>query len=140
MEKTKKGGAVAESVEWDGSAFRVPADMMASWRKAFPAISVEAAVMSAAAWVADNPGGRGKKRQWSRFLLNWLRRTRPGEAPVSEVDPGDPLPPPVQDPEPAGWREAYEDLYDHAPERGWHEHNDDVQDECRGWLRKRRVA
>ncbi len=97
LPKKSKGGACAPTVEWDGAGFRVPPPVLAQWRAAFPALDVPGAIQAAAAWVADNPSRAGKKR-WARFLLNWLKRTRPGESPPLSDD-ADPLPPVVTGPD-----------------------------------------
>lgn len=124
------------TVEWDGVAFRVPPAVLTEWRGSFPALDVPATIRLAAAWVTDNPGRAGKK-QWARFLLNWLRRTRPGESPPPGDD-SDPLPPvaPSPDDGPQGWQAAYEAMYDHAPMAPWARQIADVQLECRQWLKK----
>jgi hypothetical protein len=136
LPKKSKGGAGAPTVEWDGAGFRVPPPVLAEWRAAFPAIDVPGAIRVAAAWVTDNPSRAGKK-QWARFLLNWLKRTRPGESPPPSDD-ADPLPPVVTGPDdgPAGWQVAYESMYDHAPVLPWSRQIADVQLECRQWLKK----
>ena len=136
--KKGKGGAMALAVEWDGAAFRVPPALLAEWRGAFPAVDVPGAIRAAAAWVTDNPSRAGKK-QWARFLLNWLKRTRPGESPPPSDD-ADPLPPPLPTGGPAGWERAYEALYDHEPTRAWAQQIDAVQEECLEWLKTRRAA
>jgi hypothetical protein len=129
---------MALAVEWDGAAFRVPPALLAEWRGAFPAVDVPGAIRAAAAWVTDNPSRAGKK-QWARFLLNWLKRTRPGESPPPSDD-ADPLPPPLPTGGPAGWERAYEALYDHEPTRAWAQQIDAVQEECLEWLKTRRAA
>jgi len=134
LPKKSKGGVVAPVVEWDGVAFRVPPVLMAEWQRAYPAIDVPGALRTAAGWVMDNPS-RGAKKQWGRFLSNWLRRTRPGDCPAVADGP-DPLPPPAKLPAPDGWERAWEAMYGDPPNIPWEYQIDCVQLECRQWLAK----
>jgi len=47
---------------------------LAQWTEAFPAVDVAMELKRAALWVLDNPSKR--KKQWGRFLTNWLGRTQ----------------------------------------------------------------
>jgi hypothetical protein len=132
--KKSKGGAAALSVEWDGVAFRVPPALLAEWRASYPTLDVPHCIRDAAAWVMDNPG-RSRQKPGVKFLLGWLRRQRPGASPVA-ADDAHPLPPPLPPDPPDGWERAYEALYDHEPTRTWAQQIDDVQLECREWLKK----
>jgi hypothetical protein len=134
LPKKSKGGVVAPVVEWDGVAFRVPPVLMAEWQRAYPAIDVPGALRTAAGWVMDNPS-RGAKKQWGRFLSNWLRRTRPSDCPAVADGP-DPLPPPAKLPAPDGWERAWEAMYGDPPNIPWEYQIDCVQLECRRWLAK----
>ena len=134
--KKKKGGASAMTVEWDGTAFRVPAELLAQWRAAFPALNVTGCIREAAMWVIDHPA-RSRKKPGARFLEAWLKRTRVCDSPPAD-DGSDPLPPVVaQDDGPEGWQAAYEAMYDHEPDRQWALQISAVQIECRQWLKKR---
>lgn len=42
------------------------------WKAAYPNVSIEAEIARAAAWAKENP----PKRQWGRFLVNWLARAQ----------------------------------------------------------------
>jgi len=121
-------------VEWDGVAFRVPPAVLAEWQRTYPSIDVLGALRTAAGWVMDNPS-RGAKKQWGRFLVNWLRRTRPGDCPPP-ADGADPLPRPEPPPPPDGWERAWEAMYGDPPDQPWVYQIDDVQLECRQWLKK----
>lgn len=60
----------ADSRSWKG----VSEDDLVAWRKAFPACSVETELAKAAEWVIANP--TRTKRNWRRFLVNWLSRSQ----------------------------------------------------------------
>jgi hypothetical protein len=136
LPKKKKGGAGALTVEWDGTAFRVPAELLAQWRAAFPALNVVGCIREAAMWVIDHPA-RSRKKPGARFLEAWLKRTRVCDSPQA-ADDADPLPPAVvQDDGPEGWQAAYEAMYDHEPDRPWPLQISAVQSECRQWVKKR---
>ncbi len=135
--KKKKGGGATLTVEWDGTSFHVPAELLTQWRKAFPQLNVAGCIREAAMWVIDHPS-RSRKKPGARFLEGWLRRTRPGDSPPPSDD-ADPLPPVVTGPDdgPEGWQAAYEAMYDHEPEKPWAMQIADVQLECRQWVKKR---
>lgn len=44
------------------------------WRRAYPAISIDAEVSKAAAWLVANP--KNRKSNYARFLTNWLARAQ----------------------------------------------------------------
>ena len=135
--KKPKGEAATHTVEWDGVAFRVPVELKAEWRRAFPSINVDACILSAAVWVTDNPA-RVRKQQWAQFLLRWIKRTRPDEEPTVADHSDGPWHPPLPEPEPPGWEKAYACLYDREPSNGWAAQCDSVQEDCREWLKRRR--
>jgi hypothetical protein len=87
--------------------------------------------------VTDNPA-RVRKQQWAQFLLRWIKRTRPDEEPTVADHSDDPWHPPLPEPEPPGWEEAYARLYDHEPSNVWAAQFDFVQDDCRKWLKRKR--
>lgn len=58
----------------DSITLTVDADLMASWRDAFPAIVVETEVARAGLWLTANP--KNRKSNYERFLLNWLTRAQ----------------------------------------------------------------
>jgi hypothetical protein len=134
LPKKSNGGPTALSVEWDGVAFRVPAELLAEWRKAFPDLNVAGCIREAAMWVIDHPS-RTRKKPGARFLEGWLKRTRPGESPPADDGP-DPLPPPPKPPAPDGWERAWEAMYGDPPNTPWEYQIDCVQLECRQWLKK----
>jgi hypothetical protein len=134
LPKKLKEGAGELAVEWDGTEFRVPAELLAQWRKAFPALNVAGCIREAAMWVIDHPS-RSRKKPGARFLEGWLRRTRPRESPPAD-DGADPLPRPEPPPPPDGWERAWEAMYGDPPDLPWVSQIDDVQLECRQWLKK----
>jgi len=136
LPKKRKGGGATLTVEWDGTSFHVPAELLAQWRKAFPALNVAGCIREAAMWVIDHPA-RSRKKPGARFLEAWLKRTRVCDSPQA-ADDADPLPPAVvQDDGPEGWQAAYEAMYDHEPDRPWPLQISAVQSECRQWVKKR---
>ena len=59
-----------ENIQWSGIS-REDGEV---WEEAFPAIDVHTELMKAAAWAVANP--RQKKKNWKRFLFNWLQRAQ----------------------------------------------------------------
>lgn len=62
----------------DGSAFGgwtgIQHNDIANWQAAFPACAVQTELAGMAEWVKANP--RNRKRQWRRFIVNWLMRSQ----------------------------------------------------------------
>lgn len=57
-------------VAFDGEDFEVDADLITKWAQAYAPIDVEAEINRAAAWAS----GSKPKKDWRRFLVNWLGR------------------------------------------------------------------
>jgi len=57
-------------VSFDGEDFQVSSDLIAKWADAYAPIDVEAEIKRAAAWAS----GSKPKKDWRRFLVNWLGR------------------------------------------------------------------
>ncbi len=62
--------AKAKQVEFNGEDFEVDADLITKWAQAYAPIDVEAEIKRAAAWAS----GSKPKKDWRRFLVNWLGR------------------------------------------------------------------
>ncbi len=60
----------ATLVSFDGEDFEVDAILIAKWAEAYSPIDVEAEIERAAAWAS----GSKPKKDWRRFLVNWLGR------------------------------------------------------------------
>lgn len=60
----------AKQVEFNGEGFEVDADLITKWAQAYAPIDVEAEIKRAAAWAS----GSKPKKDWRRFLVNWLGR------------------------------------------------------------------
>lgn len=48
----------------------------AAWRRAFPAVDLDAELARAAAWVWVNRDGKGRKSRYDRFVVGWLTRAQ----------------------------------------------------------------
>jgi len=57
-------------VSFDGEDFEVDATLITKWAEAYSPIDVEAEIKRAAAWAS----GSKPKKDWRRFLVNWLGR------------------------------------------------------------------
>lgn len=66
-------------VEFDGVDFKVSAHLITKWEQAFPAVNVELEIERAAVWAISNPN-RAKK-DWRKFLSNWLSKASPATVP-----------------------------------------------------------
>jgi hypothetical protein len=55
---------------WDA----IPELLLATWKEAYPALSLDAELSKAAAWIIANP--KNKKSNYARFLTNWLTRAQ----------------------------------------------------------------
>ncbi|MEG1625090.1 replication protein [Pseudomonas sp.] len=60
----------AKQVEFNGEDFEVDAVLITKWAQAYAPIDVEAEIKRAAAWAS----GSKPKKDWRRFLVNWLGR------------------------------------------------------------------
>jgi len=58
----------------DGAWTGIPDALMATWKQAYPALSLDAELSKAAAWIIANPAN--KKSNYARFLTNWLTRAQ----------------------------------------------------------------
>ncbi|MGX9761887.1 replication protein [Pseudomonas shahriarae] len=65
--KTEKPASL---VSFDGEDFEVDATLITKWAEAYSPIDVEAEIKRAAAWAS----GSKPKKDWRRFLVNWLGR------------------------------------------------------------------
>ncbi|MNP32166.1 hypothetical protein D3C76_1253320 [compost metagenome] len=59
-----------ELVSFDGEDFEVHTTLITKWAEAYAPIDVEAEIKRAAAWAS----GEKPKKNWRRFLVNWLGR------------------------------------------------------------------
>lgn len=75
-------------IQWDGTDFTIPNSFYAAWDKAYPEVNVDREINKAAAWLIANP--KRAKKDYARFLNNWMGRAKP-EPPGAEgeytVDP-----------------------------------------------------
>lgn len=65
-----KTGKPDGMVSFDGEDFEVDATLITKWAEAYSPIDVEAEIKRAAAWAS----GSKPKKDWRRFLVNWLGR------------------------------------------------------------------
>lgn len=66
----------ADGVGWTG----IEETDRALWRKAYPALDLEAQLFAAAGWARANP--KNSKGNWRRFLTNWLSRSQERARPM----------------------------------------------------------
>lgn len=57
-------------VSFDGEDFQVSSDLITKWAKAYAPVDVETEIVRAAAWAS----GAKPKKDWRRFLVNWMAR------------------------------------------------------------------
>lgn len=62
------------SLDADGDWVGIPALLSAKWKEAYPALSLDAELAKASAWIIANP--KNKKSNYARFLTNWLARAQ----------------------------------------------------------------
>ena len=89
QKKTTSAAIEKISIDAGGEWRHIPDHLMATWKKAYPAIDVQAELAKAAAWIISNP--RNRKKNYSRYLTNWLSREQdraPRVRPGSSVDDG----------------------------------------------------
>ena len=58
------------AVEFNGEDFKITDTLITKWAKAYAPIDVESEIVRAAAWAS----GSKPKKDWRRFLVNWLGR------------------------------------------------------------------
>lgn len=64
-----------KQIEFDGHQFlHVTEDHRDLWQRAYPALSLDAELSKAAAWLNANP--KNRKSNYDRFLTNWLARAQ----------------------------------------------------------------
>ena len=68
-------------VIWTEGGFQIPDSVMAGFKTAYPAVSIDAEIAKAYAWTLANPDNR--KSQWGRFLNSWLQKAQ-NYAPTSK--------------------------------------------------------
>lgn len=61
-------------VTWTDTGFEIPTPVREGFAVAFPAVSLEAEIAKAHAWVLANP--KNRKSEWGRFLNNWLQKAQ----------------------------------------------------------------
>lgn len=57
-------------VSFNGEDFQVSSDLITKWAKAYAPVDVETEIVRAAAWAS----GAKPKKDWRRFLVNWMAR------------------------------------------------------------------
>jgi hypothetical protein len=62
------------ALDAEGNWTGIPSAQRSAWEKAYPALSLDAELSKAAAWVIANP--KNKKSNYARFLTNWLSRSQ----------------------------------------------------------------
>ena len=60
----------APLVSFDGEDFQVDSSLIAKWAEKYSSTNLENEIAKAAEWAAANP--RKAKKDWRRFLVNWL--------------------------------------------------------------------
>lgn len=65
-----QGAITLDGVSFDGEDFQVTDTLIAKWAKAYAPVDVEAELVRAAVWASGNR----PKKDWRRFLVNWLGR------------------------------------------------------------------
>lgn len=77
-------------VTFDGSSFVITPEAFEVWEKAYHRISLEEHIAAATAWVISNP--KKRKKDWQRFLNNWLAKANKeckaldeGNCPVDKI-------------------------------------------------------
>jgi len=73
-DNTTKAPSEKISLSADGEWEHIPDALKLVWAKAYPALSLDAELSKAAAWILSNP--KNKKSNYSRFLTNWLSRAQ----------------------------------------------------------------
>lgn len=73
------------SLDASGKWANVSPALLATWSTAYPALSLEAELSKAAAWIIANP--KNKKSNYARFLTNWLSRAQDSARPTPTATP-----------------------------------------------------
>lgn len=66
-----------------GGEWTIPNPLREQWRAAYPAVSVEAELAKASAWLTANP--KNRKSNYARFLNSWLSRAQDKAPPVTRA-------------------------------------------------------
>lgn len=82
-------GASDNEVVFDASSgsWSIPDLLMTQWRGAYPALSLDAELAKAAAWLVSNP--KNRKSNYGRFLTNWLSKAQDRAPRVNGHKPND---------------------------------------------------
>ncbi|MBV2180911.1 MAG: replication protein [Castellaniella sp.] len=67
------------SLDAAGHWIGIPQALLATWSTAYPALSLDAELAKAAAWILANP--KNKKSNYARYLTNWLSRAQDSARP-----------------------------------------------------------
>jgi len=58
-----------ETLEWDG----ITVEQVKFWEQAYPEIDVvDILTKKMPSWLDANRGGKAQKKNWKRFIVNWL--------------------------------------------------------------------
>ncbi|MCI2809370.1 hypothetical protein [Eoetvoesiella caeni] len=81
--EAKASSAPARKIELDadGKWTGIPIAQRSTWETAYPALSLDAELAKAAAWILANP--KNKKSNYARFLTNWLSRAQDSARPAT---------------------------------------------------------
>jgi hypothetical protein len=94
MQNTSKN-TVIPTYDWNTYTFvGVQEDLLHQWSQAYPLVDVQAEIRKAAAWCRNNESKARARKDWPRFLGNWLAKDQ-RDASASgrtkrEPQPGDP--------------------------------------------------
>lgn len=64
-----------EQITWNGDWLNVTTDDRSGWMTAFPAVDISRQLAAAGEWLKANPA-KAKKRNYRRFITNWLARAQ----------------------------------------------------------------
>jgi hypothetical protein len=72
----RRSSASKVEFNWETGMFHGISDAKVSkWADAFPALEVDTEINKAAVWLLENPA-RGHKRNYGRFLVNWMAKSQ----------------------------------------------------------------
>jgi hypothetical protein len=58
-----------DTLEWEG----ITVDLVKFWESAYPAVDVvDVLLKKMPVWLDANRDGKGNKKRWKRFIVNWL--------------------------------------------------------------------